>query len=187
MCSPQAHARTHTHSQTDTQTDDRQTQTFETIKLLTCLSLFDDNDNDHLFSHLSLCNHSSDLSCMPDCVGFGPFVDRRIARSVQKKQTKTKCLDPLRVALVEVSQQKTTRKRDSNGNKANTRVSKPTGTRQTHVFRNQWEQGKHTCLETNGNKANTRVSQPTGTRQTHVSQCIDTENRCSNIQYWTVK
>ena len=52
------------------------------------LSLRNENDHDHLFSRLSfslsLCTHSSDLPCVPECVGLGPFVDWRVARSVQK-------------------------------------------------------------------------------------------------------
>ena len=47
-------------------------------------SLLDDNDSDHWFSRLSLCSHSSDLPCVPECVDLGTLVDWRIARSVQK-------------------------------------------------------------------------------------------------------
>ena len=36
-----------------------------------------DNDHDHLFSR-----HSSDLPCVPGCVGLGPFVDWRVSGPV---------------------------------------------------------------------------------------------------------
>ena len=128
------------------------------------LSLLNDNDNDHLFSHLSLCTHSSDFPCVPECVGLGPFVDRRIARSVQKK-TKTKCLDPLRVALVEVSQQTKDEKTclATNGNrfKANKNLSCTTNGNITNmpsradveVYRHRKQKLKYAMLESQNETA----------------------------------
>ena len=44
---------------------------FPSLCLVISLSFLNDNDNDHLFSRLSLCTHSSALPCVPEFVGLG--------------------------------------------------------------------------------------------------------------------